>query len=661
MTIQKVVRPGVEIQQVFLETAPTLVNPDLPTVIVGSNVQVKDLGAGGNFAMGVNLVTAYPELEDGAIVDLASVQVKMTQMFLQVFDGGATKATLAGDQANIFPNPGDPDFVSENVQPGDIFIASQTIAGVTTTYEAKVITVNNANSLTLDRDLSIVPEFATPVDFRVKRAHIDLFLLPAAFTATPDDVTVLGTLTVDGLPVLSGVTQVSYRAQRQLTAEVLTNIAQTDDIATKLGVVSIENPLALGAFLAKANTVSSVLTMGIKSDSPVDWLAALDRLQSEQVYTIVLLTQDPTIQSLVRTHVEQMSLPEKSAFRITFINLAHPVETLAVEPLSAATMKRAGGVLTIQHPNAEFSRDVRVGDFVETIARVAVVNPTNDPTHVGFWKVIEVTNATTLKLASQKYAGADGVYVASGPALAVDFPPDAFDMEVVRVLDRQGQAEAIAARASGFNSRRVTYITNAECVITLPDPTTGQNADIAVPGYYLAAAYGGMNAGFPPHQGFTNVGVSAIKSVRYGHKYFTDDQQKLIAGSGGFLVIQETDDGLPFAFLQTTTDNSSIQRRELSVTKTLDYYSIGLKAVLKKFVGPYNVFKGTLVALNNDVEAYHSRLLGQRFDKIGSPILSGKVAEVVEDPFEVDTVRLRTLIDVPVPLNYIKARVEVVA
>jgi hypothetical protein len=113
--------------------------------------------------------------------------------------------------------------------------------------------------------------------------------------------------------------------------------------------------------------------------------------------------------------------------------------------------------------------------------------------------------------------------------------------------------------------------------------------------------------------------------------------------------------------LQTTTDNSSIQRRELSVTKTLDYYSIGLKAVLKKFVGPYNVFKGTLVALNNDVEAYHSRLLGQRFDKIGSPILSGKVAEVVEDPFEVDTVRLRTLIDVPVPLNYIKARVEVVA
>lgn len=658
MTIQKVVKPGVEIQQVFLQTAPTLVNPDLPTVIVGSNVQIVDLGDGGDFQMGVNLVSAYPDLEDGAIVDLASVRVRMEEMFLEVFNGGAETATLVGDQMNITPAPGDPDFTTETVAPGDIVVLTDT--GNTVSYEATIITVDSATTLTLDRDLSIVPEFATPVNFVVKRAHIPLYLAGSAFTATADDVTVAGTLQVDGLPVLSGTTFITYRAQRQLTAEVLTNIAQAADIEAKLGTVSIENPLALGAFLAKANTVSSVLAMGVKSDNPVDWLTALDRLQAEPVYTIVLLTQDPTIQSMVRTHVDQMSLPEKSRFRITFVNLEQPTESVVVEPLELGTIKRVAGVLTIQHINGEFQQAVRVGDYVKATARVAVPNPTTDATLEAFYKVLEVRNATTLRLESNKYAGGDGLYAVSS-AIAVDFAADRVDLEVVRVLDRQGQAEAIAARASAMNSRRVIYITNAEVLVTLQDPDTLVNTDFAVPGFYLAAAYGGMVAGFPPHQGFTNVGVSAIKTVRYGHKYFTDDQQSLIAGSGGFLVIQDTDDSLPYAYLQTTTDNATIQRRELSVTKTLDYYSLGLKQVLKGFVGPYNVFKGTLTALNNAVEGYHARLLGQSFDKIGSPILSGVIREVKEDEFSIDTVRLVTAVDIPVPLNYIKARVEVVA
>lgn len=659
MTIQKIVRPGVQIQQVFLQTSPTLVNPDLPTVVVGSNVQLVNLGAGGNFVGGTDLALAYPGLEDGAVIDLASVVVKMTKMFLTVFQDPSQQVQLNGAQANISPGVGQPDFTVQGVQPGDVMTVSKTIAGVPTTYDAKVLIVNSATTVTLDRDLSIVPQFAPTADFVVKRSHIDLFLPTGTFTATPDTLTVLGSLTVDALPVFSGTVSVTFGAQRQSTAEVLTNITIADDITGKLGALSVDNPLAVGAFLAKGNTVSSVLAMGIKSDSPLDWLSALDRLQSEPVYTIVLLTQDPTIQSMVRTHVAQMSLPEKSRFRITFVNLAHPVESVVVEPLELATLKRLGGVLTIQQPDAEFSADIQIGDIVATTARV--ISPvTGDPDHAALFKVTAIPNATTLVLDSHFYAGANGVYV-QGAAIAADFAPDFVDMSVIRVLDKDGQAMAIAERANAMNDRRVTYITNGECVITLPDPVTTVNTDFTVPGFYLAAAYGGMNAGFPPHQGFTNVGVSVIKSVRFGSKYFNDDQQKLIAGSGGFLVMQETDDSLPFAFLQTTTDNSSVQRRELSVTKTLDFYSLGLKVVLQKFIGPYNVFKGTLTALNNAVEAYHSRLVGQQFDKIGSPILSGKIVSLAEDPVAVDTVLLTTTIDIPIPLNYVKATVQVAA
>jgi hypothetical protein len=353
-----------------------------------------------------------------------------------------------------------------------------------------------------------------------------------------------------------------------------------------------------------------------------------------------------------------------------FINLANPVVGAPVDAVSAATLSRTTGVVSLVEPGADFTA-LQPGDFVKLAARVApLASPSVAPALAGYYRVKAIANLNTLVLDNLKYATpAPGVFVAAGPLKVLpdgvtpditDIAGDFFDAAFVRVLDRDGQAMAIAQTASAYNDRRITYITNGEIVVNIRKDAANVFIDDVVPGYFLAAAYGGMNAGNPPHQGFTNLGVVGIKSVRFGSKYYNDSQAGLIAGSGGFLVVQDTDTSLPAAYLQTTTDNSSIQRRELSVTKTLDFYSLGLKKVLSRYVGPYNIYGGTLNLLDNAVRGWHSFLLGQNFDKIGSPILSGVIKRLAVDPNLADTVRLTTDITIPIPLNYILATVEVV-
>lgn len=645
--IQRIIRPGVEIQQNFLTTNPSLVNPDLPTVIVGPNYQVAKDGAAGPYA-GAALTVAYPGLEVGAKVELTTVAVKLADVVLQVVNGGANQATFVADQMGV---PIAIDFITAGVQVGDVVVTTDGVD----TYRASVEAVVDAQTLDLDRDIP----FAAPADFYIERTNADVTLPGAAFDATADQVDIDAAIQVGGLPVMAANVLVTYRALRALTANVLTVINQNVDIAGKLGAITFdadgncENPLALGVQLAKANTVSTVLAMGIEEDTPLGYLNALGFLQNEGVYTVVLLSQSLTVNGALNTHVNEMSKKEKSRFRMGFINLEHPTEKIAVEELELARLKRVGGIVTISQPNASFLTQARVGDIVRAIARTGA-NPTADPSLAGLYLVTNVNNNSTLRLASAKYAGEKGVYVVD-TAIAADFVENFVDMEIIRPLDKDGQAQAIAEIANSFGNRRITYITNHEIVVNFDG--TSQ----VVPGYYLAAAYAGMNAGNPPHQGFTNLGVAGVESVRYSNRYFNDEQLGLIAGSGGFVVVQDADGALPVAYLQTTTDNQSIQKRELSVTKTLDFYSLGLKGILTGFIGPYNIYPATLAALRNSVDGWHSFLLGQVYDRIGSPILSATIIGLETDPLEEDVVNIVTEIDIPLPLNRIRVTVNVAA
>lgn len=638
MATQSMTRPGVEIQQEFVTVNASQEAPLLPTVVVGLNVQTVTDAAAGNYT-GTSLAFAYPSLEFGAIVDLMSIVVKLKNVVLEVIDHTAVDATFAAD---IATNPAG-DFITAGVQQGDLFVATSGLV----TYTAKILAVLTATTVKLDRNLPFVT-----ASFKVTRTSADLTVAPGSLTETASDITIAAGLVVSGKDVISSDVLVTYNAVRGLTQGALTEVFQASEIAGKLLPASTVNKLALGVRCAKANTITSVLALAIPDESAASFLDALDFLSNKiGIYTIVLLTQDSTVASLLKTHVEQLAVPQKSKFRTGIFNLAHPREKTVIEPTETGSLLRASGIITLAHPIASFTGVVNIGDYVKLTARTAAP-ATTTPAHAGIYRVTSVVNNGVLTLANFFYAGSNGNY-AQGAAISADFVADNLDFEVIRVLDKSGQAQAIAETASSFGNRRLIYVTNATCTVNVG------GVDTVVPGYYLAAAIAGMNSGNQPHQGFTNLGISGIKAVQYGNEYFNEDQLSLIGGSGGFVVEQEAPSALPKAYYQTTTDTTSIQTKEYSITKVIDYFCIGLKQRTAGLIGISNIYAGTLTALGNAINGWHKFNLSRSFPLIGSPLLAADLESIEQDELEPDVVNIVDDITVPAPLNRVRIRVRV--
>jgi hypothetical protein len=469
------------------------------------------------------------------------------------------------------------------------------------------------------------------------------------YAATASDITIAAGLTASSKTIASAEVHVSYTAVRQLTANRMTKCTGLD-FKAKLGTSQAANPLALGVQCALANN-EVVYAVGVTDDSPSAWLAALASISNKPAYSIVLLTDNAAITSMLRTHVLQLSAPVKSRFRSGVVSGKHPWERVVVTTLANGEILRTGGSLQVRHPLAAFGSTVLVGDYVVVTAN----DNTADTAHAAIYRVTDVVNNGVLELDNHFYTGADGAYNAdSTAAYSADFATDDVDIKVFRALDLDGQAQALAEIAESFGTRRMVYVTNAQVEVE-----TDAGSEI-VPGFYAAAALAGLRCGSKPHQGFTNYAVSGIKTVFFGHDYFDEDQLGLIAGSGGLILEQDVAGALPTVYYQTTTDTSSIETKEWSITTTFDFYCLGLKERTDKLIGPNNIYAATLTLLHNVVDGYHSLLKQDVTPFIGPVLLEGKLVGLEQNDLEPDTVDLVTDITIPTPLNKIRARVRLV-
>jgi hypothetical protein len=69
-------RPAIEVIQEFQQAAAALALPTLPACVVGPGFQVKDDADAGTYSEDdrrTDVTYAYPDLADGAVVDLTSV------------------------------------------------------------------------------------------------------------------------------------------------------------------------------------------------------------------------------------------------------------------------------------------------------------------------------------------------------------------------------------------------------------------------------------------------------------------------------------------------------------------------------------------------------------------------------------------------------------
>lgn len=224
----------------------------------------------------------------------------------------------------------------------------------------------------------------------------------------------------------------------------------------------------------------------------------------------------------------------------------------------------------------------------------------------------------------------------------------AVSYQVVRTLSKSQQVTELVAVAQSFKSKRT--------VLVWPDKVdvAGVVDGDAQPGYYAACAVGGMTAGLPSQQGFTNLGIAGISQIYDSNTYFTDGQLTDLSNGGWYVFAQQTPSSLPYTIHQLTTDPSTLESGEFSVVKNFDFVSMFFVEILEDFLGQYNVTAETLTLLQAALNTGGDLLKLRTVAKIGAPLTSFSITDIGVSPVSGDRVRAYVAIGLPKPLNVIE-------
>jgi hypothetical protein len=234
------------------------------------------------------------------------------------------------------------------------------------------------------------------------------------------------------------------------------------------------------------------------------------------------------------------------------------------------------------------------------------------------------------------------------------------DYRIRRQLTKDDQIDALVSVAQSFSSRRTILVwPDSVDVAGLVDGskprTIATEAELAgsQPGFYLSAVVGGLTAGLPSHQGFTNLGIAGISKIHNSNGYFSDKQLTELSDGGWFVFAQETDDSLPFSIHQLTTDPTTLESGEYSLVKNFDFISLYFSDIVDDFLGVYNITNETLGFMRQAVETGIETLKLRRFVKIGAPLTDASITSLEKSTASADRVELFMDVEMPKPLNVI--------
>jgi hypothetical protein len=446
-----------------------------------------------------------------------------------------------------------------------------------------------------------------------------------------------GTIIVEPNPyvvygrVFSAAVNIAYSALRTDLSGAVQVITTTGDITGILGVVDSNNPAALAASICLANTTTQINVIAVPSDDLIGYETALELAQGANLYALVPLTQETDILELFQVHVDQMSLPTVGQWRIAIVNTAIPTSQ-NIGPYSVGFVNANGGNNTITVVSGQYvltaSNATFMSDGIVPGDLVVVSASTGTPTQVGSLQVKQILNNQQL------------VVAATGTATAVSY-------FVNRTLTKAQKATAVAAASTTFGDKRVVHVQPDTVGITVGGVIE------YLPGYYLCAALGGMVAGFPVQQGFTNIGVAGVSDLKNSNFYFTRAQMDQMASVGTFLFVQATQGSIPYVRHELTTDVSVLQYRELLCVKNWDWLSYAYSAVLAPFIGRWNITTDTLNTIRQTIVSASNQYISQKLPKIGAPLLGYTINSLIQDATSKDQVDVNMTIEIVYPLNYL--------
>jgi hypothetical protein len=627
--------------------------------VVGPVYQVETDVPVADFALSdEDYTTAYLNQTLGSVVDTSSVNIKMSDVYVKVWpadDGVNYRSATVNNDGPITKVTGDQegDFATATIQVDDYIDLTYTDGDTVLTYSSAIQEVSSdGKTLTLKRNLPS-PDGGATVTAVVKRPTKEDAIIESQFiTANEEAVTIdknvkVSTAVTDtAAQVVSATVYLSYRALRRDIANDFLTITSQSNAEAKIGSVNINNPMSVAASLiASAVSDMSYRILPIETDDANGYRQALDILSTnEDIYVIVPLTNDKDVVSAYASHCTTLSEPEKSKWRIMYASQEMPSTKVMVEI-------NDGQLVEGSTDDECYIKDTANGMFVTNNARVTdfvdIYNASNSYQYS--LQIIEVLNESVVTCSTTKWMRTSEGYSELEDKVTVS-TQEAVKYEVVRVLDTQGVAEAISGIADSFKNKRLRLVYPDTIMLNI------NSVSEMVPSYYLCVTLGAMRAGYPPHQGFSTIGLSGISRVLRANNMFSDDQLADMAGNGVFWVVQDTPEELPYVLYQTTTDNTQLETAEDSCVAVVDYASRYLKINLKNVLGRYNVNTISVNYVKTVINSVLDDMTSTSYQYIG-PILTG--AELLKVETEGDKIKPTVHIEIPYPVNGVDVTLQV--
>lgn len=592
--------------------------------------------------------TAEVQVTDTAGVEPTLQHVTADGVAKALGSYGLTFTFDATPSGGAFPNGG--------LRKGDVYVISATAAKESSTAFDKVILDGPAVEIAgLSDTTALLSAYHTlPFTDEIDRRAVSDTV--PAFVAGSNAVAVRAALSLyvgarsagyKWVPFIDavGALHLTYRALvPPVAGETHIRCANVSEAILNFGsITDIDNVLGYGvrcALLgAQGRPVFVRRTAGVAVD---DFAAALAPLEnSDLFYSFTPLSENADVIALVTSHVEAMSQPEVKNFRRAYVGTSSPgayslLGRKASGAAFVATINSFGGVnVRVRCEDATFlSLGLVAGDTLRTNY---ALNDWGDETFDEY-KISRVLNDKELILVT-------------GPAAPVA-PAQRF--EIWKPDTAAATVAYVAARSQAIGSRRVVNVWVDRPTATVDGVTT------VIPAMFVAAEIAGLRSSLLPQQGLTHTEITTITSASGMYTRFSQTQLDTVAAAGTMVVTQDIETSAIYIRHQLTTkvDSGSLYYED-SVGVNLDNISFLIKDALSGFIGNRNANAQTLGVMQTRV----SRILDDQVEVVSvsdvGPALIGYTDLVVElDPVARDTANISAELEMPLPLNRVKVRLN---
>ncbi len=520
-------------------------------------------------------------------------------------------------------------------------------------------------------DFSPLSVLSKPIQYGIGRPDPDLLVYTDGSILIGSEV-LRNSITAQPLKNIRASIHISYRALRlDLTPSAnqpgLIKVSNIDDLNSIYGPISTKNPLALGIYYALINAGNGIEISAIGVDDISDaepngtaqsYLEALEFLRSYEVYAIAPLTSSEQVIELIDAHVKDMSSPVNRKERILISAPSNPERFLPLVVSSGNEAQSTGNenqidlnatpeaVLANQGVNTDGTIPFQLLDGRQLFISLKFGDFSKN------YSVSSVDGARiTVRRTFTTAQNADGFYTTD--ALPSVFVNTTYSLQLrgqkltlpgSTKLDKTSYAETIRDRAQQYSNRRQLRLYPEQVQTVL------EGIETRVGSYYFACALAGACAIVAPQEPFTRRRLLGFSNV-VGPSL--ENAQLDTISAGNAVIEVESLGETPALRMQGTTDPSSIETREWSITRAVDYFAKTLRNALRKRIGLFNITQAYIDDLSTLLD-------GACVSAVGNGLfLSAAVTKLVQDKLQPDTLLVEIQVEVFYPANYIKLTIAI--